>query len=247
MKAVILAAGKGTRMGALTSDIPKPMIQVAGKPVIEHIIRRILDSGIREFVVVTRYLGNKIEEYLRDGSKLGASIEYVEQSDKYGTGAALLEAREQVANEPVLMTFADIITPAFNYSGALKTFQDTGGAAVITLNWVDDPYAGGAVDVGEDGLVRRITEKPPKGRVLSHWNSSGIFVFDPVVFEYLARLAPSARGEYELPDAGSAMIDDGLAVHPYYLRGPWIDVGTPQDVTDAEKMLLEDGFDDPDR
>ena len=234
-------------MGALTSDIPKPMIKVAGKPVIEHIIRRLVDSGMGELILVTRYLGNKIEDYLRDGSKLHARIEYVEQSDKYGTGAALLEARERVASEPVLMTWADVITPAFNYSGALETFQHRDGAAVITLNWVEDPCAGGAVHVGEDGLVQGIIEKPPKGRVPSHWNSSGIFVFDPLVFQYLARLTPSSRGEYELPDAVNAMIGDGLAVHPYYLRGPWIDVGRPQDVTSAEKMLLEEGFDDPDR
>lgn len=247
MKAVILAAGKGTRMGQLTRDMPKPMIPVAGKPVIEHIIRHIMRAGVTEFVVVTRYLGEKIEDYLGDGAEIGARIEYVRQSERYGTGAALLMAREMAGSEPVIMTYGDIITPTHNYSGALATFREKNGSAVMTLNWMDDPWRGGAVHVDESGKVCKIVEKPAKGQVTSHWNSAGIFVFRPVIFEYLAHLTPSPRGEYELPDAMNRMIDDGLAIYPYYLTGAWQDVGTVQDIAVAERILREENAEEGSR
>ncbi|OFX13966.1 MAG: hypothetical protein A2Z18_05750 [Armatimonadetes bacterium RBG_16_58_9] len=237
MKAVILAAGKGTRMGDLTRNTPKPLIEIAGKPMIEHVIGYIVESGVSEFVLTTRYLSDKVRGCLGDGARLGARIQYVEQSGRYGTGAALLEARDIVGYDPVMMTFADIMTPAANYAGALATFREKGGVAVTTLNWVDDPSRGGAVEIDEDGRVCGIVEKPPKGQAPSNWNSAGIFVFEPIIFQYLEAIKPSPRGEYELPDAMNAMIDDGLAIYPYYLKGAWIDVGRPEDIHRAEEML----------
>lgn len=245
MRAVILAAGRGKRMGALTRDLPKPMIEVAGRPVIEHIILSIARAGVAEFVIVTRYLGEVIEARLGDGSGLGVKIDYVRQSERYGTGAALDEARRFAAAGPLMMVYGDIITPAVNYQGAIRVFEEFSPSAVMTLNWMDDPWAGGAVHVDDSGLVRAVIEKPSKGQVVSHWNSAGIFVFDPVVFEYLARLQPSERGEYELPDALNAMIRDGLQIRPYYLQGEWRDVGTPDDIAAAERILREEeGIDD---
>ena len=242
MKAVILAAGKGTRMGALTKDTPKPLIELAGRPMIEHIIGHLAACGVTHFILIVRYLGEKVRECLGDGSRLGVAIDYVRQSDRYGTGAALLEARDHVGHEPALMTYADILSSRENYAAVLNTFREKGGVGVITLNWVEDPCQGGAVEVSEDGRMLRIIEKPPKGLVPSHWNSAGIFVFDPIVFQYLESLKPSSRGEYELTDAMNAMINDGLAIHPYYLRGQWIDVGRPEDISAAEEMLAQEGL-----
>lgn len=227
-------------MGALTRDVPKPMIEVAGRPVIEHIIQRIARAGISEFVIVTRYLAEMIQQRLGDGSVLGVKIDYVRQSDRYGTGAALEEARSYAAAGPLMMVYGDIITPAANYLGAFRVFREFSPSSVMTLNWMDDPWAGGAVHVDGSGLVSAVVEKPPKGQVASHWNSAGIFVFEPVIFDYLARLRPSARGEYELPDALNAMIRDGLQIRPYYLQGEWRDVGTPDDIAAAERILRQE-------
>jgi len=237
VRAVILAAGKGTRMGALTRDIPKPMIRVLGKPVVEHIMRRMMAAGVTDFVLVTRYLADKIAGYFGDGGRLGARIEYVDQIDKYGTGAALLCAKELARGEPVMMTYADVITSSPTYAQAIRIFRKKGGAGVVTLNWVDDPCTGGAVLVDGDGRITRFIEKPPAGEVPSNWNCSGIFVFAPVIFGYLERLRPSWRGEYELADAMNAMIADGLALHPSYLKGDWLDVGSAAALEVAENML----------
>lgn len=241
MRAVVLAAGRGTRMGALTENTPKPMIPINGKPVVEYVMRRMMAGGVTDFVLVTKYLAHKIVEYFGDGDDLGARVEYVEQTDKYGTGAALLAARELARNEPVMMVFADVIVETQVYARAIRIFKETNGAGVVTLNWVDDPCHGGAVIVDDHHRITGVIEKPPKGQIPSNWNSAGIFVFQPIVFDYLQRLSPSARGEYELPDAMNAMIADGLQLYPSYLEGQWLDVGTIEAVAVAEKMLAGEG------
>lgn len=240
MKAVILAAGKGTRLGHLTKEVPKPMVSVAGKPMIDHLLQRIARAGIKDFVLVTRYLEEVIKGHLGDGSDMGLNIEYVHQADKYGTAAALLTAKERVGDETLMMTYADILTSRSNYPGALNVYKRNGGVA-MTLNWVDDPWAGAACYVDENtGKMTRVIEKPPKGEVGSHYNSSGIFVFEPVIFDYLEDLKPSARGEYEIADALNKMIQDGIPIYPYYLKGNWLDIGRPEDVARAERMLDEE-------
>lgn len=226
-------------MGDLAKDIPKPMIEVAGKPVIEHIIHGLMGAGVTEFILITRYLAEKIEAYLGDGSQTGARISYVLQSDRYGTGAALLEAKALVGDNPVLMTYGDIITPPINYAGALATFTERKCQAVAALQWTDDPWAGGAAHVSCSGTITGIVEKPPKGEIASHWICAGIFVFDPVIFRYLEDLQPSPRGEYELADALNAMINDGLSIYPHYHQGRWQDVGRPQDILAAEQILRD--------
>jgi dTDP-glucose pyrophosphorylase len=139
------------------------------------------------------------------------------------------------------MVFADVIVETHIYANAIRIFNETGGAGVVTLNWVDDPCHGGAVLVDEQNKITGVIEKPPKGQIPSNWNSAGIFVFAPVIFDYLERLTPSARGEYELPDAMNAMIADGLQLYPSYLDGQWLDVGTIEAVAVAERMLAGDG------
>jgi NDP-sugar pyrophosphorylase family protein len=240
VRAVILAAGRGTRLGDLTKTTPKPMISVAGRPILQHIIERVARAGVREFVIVTRYLGHVIREFVGDGTRFGVRAVCVEQGEEYGTGAALQAAKPHTGDGPVMMTYGDIATPAVNYAGALASFSDLGCDAVITLNWVDDPYRGAAVYLDSDGKVSNIVEKPPRGRATSHWNSAGIFVFTPVIFDYLDRLELSSRGEKELPAALNSMIRDGLAVCPYYLQGGWLDIGRPEDVVAAERLFDEE-------
>ncbi len=240
VKAVILAAGKGTRMGGLTRDLPKPMIPVLGKPVVEHIMRRMIAAGVTDFVLVVKYLADTIKDHFGDGSRLGARIQYVDQIDQYGTGAAYLSAKQLIGGEPSMLTFADVITSTATYADALRVFHETGGAGVVTVNRVDDPCTGAAVVIGGDGRIERIIEKPPKGKSPSNWNASGIFVFSPVIFDYLEKLEPSWRGEYELADAQNLMIAAGLPIYPSYLHGDWLDVGNAAALKLAERVLQAD-------
>lgn len=226
-------------MGALTAATPKPLLPLAGTPIIAHIIAGMAAAGVREIAVVTGYLGEQIEAALGDGAGLGVSLEYRRQGRPDGTARALLLARDVLAGAPFMLSWGDIVVEPPTYAALLARFDAGGCDAVIAVNETDDPWRGGAVYVGGGGRVERIVEKPPRGASTTRWNNAGIFVFAPVVLDYAARLEPSARGEYELPQAIAAMVADGrhLVAHP--VSGFWSDVGTPEDLRLATDALRD--------
>jgi len=236
LKAVILAAGRGTRLGSLTSDVPKPMIEVAGVPALEHVIRRIQQAGIDDFVVVVRYKAESIVDHFGDGSSMNAHIQYAQQPERYGTGAALLASQEMVGDSCLLMTYGDIIADGENYTEAVRALDLSESSGVVTINLTQD--AGSSVTFDECGTIHGMVEKPPKGR--AYWNSSGIFVFRPEIFGYLQQLCPSARGEYELADAMNAMIADGHLLKAHYLKGELSDIGTLEGIYAADTKLAKE-------
>ncbi len=238
MKAVILAAGRGTRLGALTDNCPKPMLRVAGIPLVEYVIRCCMDAGIKDFILVTKYLAEKVEEYFGDGSRLGIHIDYVVQDDRYGTGIALLLSEKLVAGEDILMCYGDCVTERKVYKDAVELFNSAPDLlAVEVLNWVEDPWQGSAILFGEDRLVTEMIEKPPKGTVPSHWNSAGVFCFKNEIFDYCRKITPSVRGEYELPSAITDIIADGKKIAAYCIEGEWCDMGRPEDIPAAEAIV----------
>ncbi|MEO7719090.1 MAG: sugar phosphate nucleotidyltransferase [Capsulimonas sp.] len=235
MKALILAAGRGTRLGVLTENRPKPMLPIAGTPMIERIMTSLNEqAGITEFVLITGYLSQVLEEYFGDGSNWGWRVEYVHQEVPRGVSDAVNTASAALSDAPFFMTYGDIMLDPANYGAAVAEFAHANAdgkncKAIVGLNWVDDPYRGSAVYLDETYRIERIQEKPEKGTATTHWNSAGLFVFDPLIFEFTSKIQPSARGEYELPDAISAMISGGHYVQGLPLTGDWRDVGTPED------------------
>jgi UDP-N-acetylglucosamine diphosphorylase / glucose-1-phosphate thymidylyltransferase / UDP-N-acetylgalactosamine diphosphorylase / glucosamine-1-phosphate N-acetyltransferase / galactosamine-1-phosphate N-acetyltransferase len=228
-KAIVLAAGRGTRMGDLTEQMPKPMLSLAGKPIIEHILDRLRAAGTTEVFIVTGYRAETIERHLRD---YPIQVTFRRQDNINGTGTAALLAREFAGPDPVLLTFGDIICESEEYEG----ISSLEAAAVLGVKHVEDPYQGAAV-YEENGAVTRIVEKPPKGTSTTHWNSAGLYTFRPVIFEHLANLEPSPRGEYELTDAVASLIAAGERVLLYPIRGGWRDVGRPEDLSAAEQLV----------
>jgi UDP-N-acetylglucosamine diphosphorylase / glucose-1-phosphate thymidylyltransferase / UDP-N-acetylgalactosamine diphosphorylase / glucosamine-1-phosphate N-acetyltransferase / galactosamine-1-phosphate N-acetyltransferase len=238
-KAVILAAGKGTRMAQLTASRPKPMLEICGQPILEHIIVALRGAGIGEFVLITGYLAEVVENHFQTGEPLGVQIQYIRQQVQNGTGAAFHLAKEVVGQDPFFAGYGDIITSINNYRHLIQDFQKRPCDALLSLNWVEDPYRGAAVYMDENSFITNIIEKPPKGTSASHWNSAGLFVFSPLIFEYTAKLKPSARGEYEITDAIRAMITDKRQVRGFKLEGFWSDVGRPEDIETASRVICE--------
>jgi dTDP-glucose pyrophosphorylase len=233
--AVILAAGRGTRMGALTANQPKPLLIVRRRPLIEHILCGFARAGVERAIVVTGYHGEHIETALGTGAALGLSLTYCQQHRAEGTAKALALAQPFIGAEPFAVSWGDIlVSPAF-YEEFLRTFAATGCAVQLAVNEVDDPWQGAAVYVDEDWHVTKLEEKPPRGTAQTHWNNAGIFAFTPLIFRYIGELAPSPRGEYELPQAISRMVGDGRDVRAVPVRGFWCDVGTPADLARAEQ------------
>lgn len=227
-------------MKGLTADVPKPMLPVAGRPLVEHIVLALKAAGIARFVLIVGYLAERIESHFGDGSRLGVEIRYRRQPVRDGTARALLLGRDAVGPGPFLLGWGDILTRRSNYSGLVGAFTSSDAAGVLSVNWVDDPYRGAAVYVDDAQRIERIVEKPPRGTATTHWNNAGIAVFQPLVFDYAASVRPSPRGEYEIPDAIAAMIADGLRVDAFPLAEPWLDVGTPEDLERAQRLLHEE-------
>lgn len=239
MKAVILAAGKGTRLADLTKARPKPMVDVAGRPCLERIISALRQAGVDDMVIVTGYMADVIKSYFGDGASFGVKITYVHQNVVDGTGSAVHITRAAVGDTPFIMTYGDVLMPEQNYTGMVASFQAHPCAALMAINWVEDPYKGAAVYTNENDVVERIEEKPPQGTAATNWNNAGMYVFDPIVYDYTAHLQLSQRGEYELPDALQAMQRAGLLIRAYRLQGYWKDIGTPEDLLQAGKLLKQ--------
>lgn len=237
MKAVILAAGKGTRMKEITKEIPKPMVLIKGKPMLAHIIELIRGAGITEFGLVVGYKQSVVQEYFGDGSPLGVAITYIEQEVQNGTGAALHLAKDFVAGEPFFFSFGDVITPSENYTGMVEYFGKHSCDALLGLNTVDDPCRGAAVYIDADNNIIRMVEKPPPGTSTTNLNNAGLMVLGGDIFSFTARLTLSPRGEYELTDIFGMLREENRGLKGYVLSGYWKDVGTPQDLDTANILL----------
>lgn len=226
-RAVILAAGKGTRMGSITHDIPKPMLPIHGRPMLEHILEGLAAAGLERFLIVVGVRAELIESHFQNWP---LPVEFQLQQPVNGTGSATLLANDFTSNEPFLLTYGDILCQPVEYTRCAAVLREHAStAAVLAVKAVDDPWQGAAV-YEEAGRISRIIEKPPKGTSSTRWNSAGFYVFQPVIFDYLARLQPSERNEYELTSALDAMLTDGLELRISAVEGEWRDVGRPEDL-----------------
>ena len=235
-RAVLLAAGRGSRLGALTADRPKPMVPLLGKPVLEHILMRLASCGLTEFVLVVGYRADVLQSYFGDGSRWGWRITYAFQPAPNGTGAALAQARELAGTDPILASYGDILTDEANYRRLLDEYAAAPCAALVGINYLSDVSAGSAV-YREGDRVIKVTEKPPAGTAASQWNLAGVSIYSPSIWTALANLQPSARGEYELTDAIGSLITSGQEVRAVAIEGFWSDIGTPEALQEAEQHL----------
>ena len=232
-KAVLLAAGRGTRLGSLTADRPKPLLEVAGSPLIAHIVGGMIKSGVREFVVVSGHLAQQIEQWCTTFATQnpGVTIQTIRQQHLNGTAGAMLAARSLLAGEDRFMFgWGDILMDGANYPRFAAASHRVDCDLLLAVNDIDDPWRGAAVYVDPEMRVTRLIEKPPPGTSSTRWNCAGLFSASPSLFDYLDRLAPSSRGELELPQAIAAMIAAGRMVRAFEVQGFWSDVGTADDL-----------------
>jgi dTDP-glucose pyrophosphorylase len=243
MKGVILAAGKGTRMGELAADKPKPMVVTGRQTILDRALRAAGDSGVKEILVVTGYHENIIRESFGDGRDLGIALSYVTQPVLNGTATAVKCARAFTGNEPFFLGFGDIITAPVNYPGIIRFYEDRPCDCVIAMRKVDDPSRFAAITVDGDARILHLVEKPPPGTVKTNWVNAGLFIFTPLVYEYIERVKLSTRGEYELTEALEAMVVERRAVRGFGLDGYWGDMASPEAVAEMSEILRREGHD----
>jgi dTDP-glucose pyrophosphorylase len=240
VKAIILAAGKGTRMRELTQELPKPMLRVQGKPILEHIVAGLLQAGIRDIFMVTGWRAEVVEAHFGNGAKWGAHIEYGRQLVQDGTGKAPELAKGFIGDSPFLLTYGDILVRPETYARMTARFGAGDFAGVITVTPGEDVTKGGLNFFDDQFCLKRLVEKPSAAEVEQlrregwlrpgqpAWYNAGIYIFRPELFDFTARLQKSPRGEYELTDAISALVAAGRKLAGLEIQGRWVDVRDPE-------------------
>jgi dTDP-glucose pyrophosphorylase len=225
-KAVLLAAGRGTRMREMTAERPKPMLEVRGKPVLQYIVQGLREAGVREFLIIVGYHADAIRNFFGDGSRYNVEIQYATQSVQDGTGRVVDLARNFVEDVPFILNYGDILIDPTNYKQLVDFPDDI--EAIITVRRGEDVSKGGAVFLSERMELVDLREKSKPGEPTSPWYNAGIYAFRPSIFEFTAKLKRSPRGEYELTDAIRELAHSGKKVKALELTGEWADVRDPE-------------------
>jgi dTDP-glucose pyrophosphorylase len=225
-KAVLLAAGRGTRMRELTQELPKPMLQVRGEPVLQHIIKGLRDAGQTDFLIIVGWRAEAVRDFFGDGSKLGVRLDYATQVEQDGTGKVVELARDFAGPDPFVLSYGDILIAPENYPRICATLA--GAEAVVSVKRNEDVTQGGAVFVNEKFELVDLREKPKPGEPTSPWYNAGIYAFRASIFEFIAKLERSPRGEFELTDAIRNLALAGNTVQAFELAGDWADVRDPE-------------------
>lgn len=217
MKAVILAAGEGSRLKPFTATRPKVMIPVGNKPILEYVVNALQDSGVIDIIMVVGYKREKIMDYFGDGHKWGVNITYVEQFQQLGTAHAIRQASHLIKDH-FLVINGDTVIDASAIKEIMK--YQVGDATMLTVS-VDKAQAYGVVQT-QNNLVKGIEEKPiykEAGNIVN----AGVYCFSPKVFDFLEYLDLSERGEYEITDAIKKMIENNYSVRAVHTTAPWMD------------------------
>ena len=237
MKGLLLAGGYGTRLRPLTFSGNKHTLPIANKPMILYGLEALRDAGVREVAVVVGPMKEGVVELIGDGSKWGLDVTYISQPEPKGIAHALLLAEGFVSGEPFIMHLGDNLLKE-GVKPFIEAFEKGGFECVIGAAKVRDPSRYGVVLFDSNGCVRGFVEKPREP--ISSWALIGTYVFTPRVFEAARLLKPSWRGELEITEAIQTLLDWGCRIHVRFVEGWWKDTGRPEDLIEANQLILQD-------
>jgi glucose-1-phosphate thymidylyltransferase len=236
MKAVILAAGKATRLRPVTLTMPKALVPVANKTLIGYAIDVLKGAGLRDIGIVVNDLESPIPQALGSGEKWDVHLEYIVQEQQLGLAHAVGLCRSFVGDEPFCVFLGDNIFQ--DKMEALFTgFEESGAETAIALGEVNDPSRFGIAELDGDRIIR-VVEKPKEPK--SNLAIAGVYLFRPSIFDAIGRIQPSWRNELEITDAIQTLINDGGYARSYTLKGWWIDAGKPDAIILANQLVLEE-------
>lgn len=184
MKAVILAAGKGERLKGTVDDIPKPMIEYQGKPILEHNIELCKRFGVTEFFINTHHLADVITSHFGDGSGLGVKIRYSYEKEMLGTSGALRNFKQYLSGEEFFVLYGDNFS-GFNLNSLVEEYRKHDCIGVIAFHYREDVSQSGVGEFTPDGKILRFVEKPKPGTSDSHWVNAGIYYLSPAILQYI--------------------------------------------------------------
>ncbi|MDA8359485.1 MAG: sugar phosphate nucleotidyltransferase [Actinomycetota bacterium] len=243
MKAVIMAGGEGTRLRPLTSNQPKPMLPMANRPMMEHVVHLLRRHGMTDVVVTVAFMANVIRTYFGDGSELGVRMVYATEETPLGTAGSVLNAREEL-NDRFVVISGDVLTD-IDISAVVEHHVRKGALATLALCSVENPLEFGIVIADENGSIERFLEKPTWGQVFSDTINTGIYVLEPEIFDFI----PPGRAVDFSGEVFPAVLAAGLPLSGCLVNGYWEDVGTidaylkaHQDILDKKVDVEIEGF-----
>ncbi len=243
MKAVIMAGGEGTRLRPLTSNQPKPMLPMANRPLMEHVVLLLRQHGFEEIVVTVAFMANQVRSYFGDGSELGVRMVYATEETPLGTAGSVLNARDEL-DERFLVISGDVLTD-IDLSAIVAFHEEKKALATIALCSVPNPLEFGIVITREDGSIERFLEKPTWGQVFSDTINTGIYVLEPEIFDFI----PAEGASDFSGDVFPAVLRAQKPIFGCVSEGYWEDVGTTEaylkahnDVLDERVRIEIDGF-----
>jgi mannose-1-phosphate guanylyltransferase/phosphomannomutase len=238
-----MAGGEGTRLRPLTSNQPKPMLPMANRPMMEHVVLLLRQHGFTEIVVTVAFMANAVRSYFGDGSELGVRMVYATEETPLGTAGSVLNARDEL-DERFLVISGDVLTD-IDLAAVVAFHEKKGALATLALHSVPDPLEFGIVITKEDGSIERFLEKPTWGQVFSDTINTGIYVLEPEIFDFI----PSEGASDFSGDVFPAVLAAGRPIYGCVSVGYWEDVGTTEaylkahnDILDSKVHVEMDGF-----
>lgn len=235
MKGLILSGGTGSRLRPLTYTSAKQLIPVANKPILFYAIEAVRDAGITDIGIIVGDTRNEVRSAVGDGSRWGIRVTYIEQDAPRGLAHAVQVAEEYIDSGPFIMFLGDNLVRE-GVTSFVDRFRRSTPNALILLSRVSEPQRFGVVEL-ENGKVVRLVEKPkvpPSDLALV-----GVYLFDHHIFEAVRRIKPSWRNELEITDAIQYLVEHGYTVEPHMVNSWWKDTGKPDDVLEANRLILE--------
>ena len=224
-RALLLAGGRGSRLGPITATVPKPMVTVAGRPILERLVLHLMSCGIRRFTVSVNYLAHVIEEHFGDGSRFGCEIDYLRETEPLGTGGAIA-LLDPAPTLPLLVMNGDLVTQC-DVGRMLDFHADGAFAATVGVRPYSVELPFGVAVVDGTRLVG-LREKPTERMLIN----AGIYVLSPAA----VRLAPRAR-DYPITDLFERCLREGVLVGAHVLEEEWLDIGRPEELRRARGDL----------
>jgi NDP-sugar pyrophosphorylase family protein len=229
MKAVILAAGEGTRLRPLTLDRPKPMLPVGGRPILEHLVAYLRRYHVTDIAINLHHKPDVVLEYFGDGRNFGVSITYSPEQQLLGSAGAVKALEWYLKDEPFFVLYGDVLTDV-DLGVLMARHCATGALATLALHRVDDPWRCGIVQLDPDGWITRFVEKPPAWATYGNLANSGIYAVDPEVLREIPFGRPFDFGHDLFP----ALLARGAPLLGYASRHYVLDIGSPERYQRAE-------------
>ncbi len=238
MKAVILAAGKGVRLQPITSTRPKHLINVGGRPILEHCLNGLKENKIHEILMVVHYMADAIRNHFGEGEGLGLRIEYIDQEAVLGTGNAVAVA-EPYIDDNFLVAYGDLLFNADVVKKVIDLHDKDKPEATMAVVPIENPEEYGIIQLKDDGTVKSLVEKPSRKDSPSNLANAGIYMFSTGIFKRIDEISASTRGEWEITDAISQLLEQGGQVSAVKIsKDDWADVGRPWDLLEANRWAL---------